>query len=84
MGRLAPHSGYVFWIHVCCLSPSPFVDSGSNDCFVRSDVLVFGTEPGVGSSPVPGSAVGYMPQDIALYQGAVDSLAQQCVPIVWV
>lgn len=32
-------------------------------------VAVLGDEPGHSTSMVPGSAVGYMPQEIALYQG---------------
>lgn len=34
---------------------------------IRS-LLVLGAEPGAAGHPVPGSAVGFMPQEIALYQ----------------
>lgn len=31
-------------------------------------VLVFGLQPGAGSGEVPGRDVGYMPQDISIYE----------------
>lgn len=31
-------------------------------------VLVFGCKPGTGQSDVPGRGVGYMPQDISIYE----------------